>query len=291
MLLNKQILFLKNYKFNSLEDYKKSTFQNDLIELKKEFLDNDNQEMAKLTWCIETMYNIQYLYIQVWDELKKKNFYEAWCKLEKCEIALKNLQKHKTHLFEQLGFSEIFSLVLKLQNLYPYKLFMSPEILEKKVRCNICNSIVSMRNHCGHLIGEIYNGELCVRIVEDMEFLGVAMVEEPVQKYSVPFMTDEETGTQIDQYNYQLIKYLLEHYNDDIYGWDVHYTTKKYSIDYFKRTERNDKCPCESGKKFKNCCLPKKVVDMPHVEFIFKNFDSKKAYEMLQVNGEVYKNI
>ena len=47
---------------------------------------------------------------------------------------------------------------------------MSPEILEKKVRCNICNSIVSMRNHCGHLIGEIYNGELCVRSVEDMEF-------------------------------------------------------------------------------------------------------------------------
>lgn len=194
-------------------------------------------------------------------------------------------------MLEAFGFSEIFSLVLKLQNLYPYKLFMSPEILEKKVRCNICSSIVSMRKHCGHLIGEIYNGELCIRIVEDMEFLGIAMVEEPVQKYSVPFMKDEETGEQIDQYNYQLLEYLLEYYNDDIYGWDVHSTTKKYSINYFRKTKRNDTCPCESGKKFKNCCLPKKVVEMLHIEFIFKNFNSKTAYEMLQVNGETYKNV
>lgn len=291
MLLSKQINFLKNYQLNTLEDYKRSNLENDLIKLKKDFIATDNQEKAKLIWCLETMYKIQYLYIKVWDELKKKNFYEAWCNLERCEISLKNLQKHKTHLFEQFGFSEIFSLVLKLQNLYPYKLFMSPEILEKKVRCNICSSIVSIRNHCGHLIGEIYNGELCIRIVEDMEFLGVAMVEEPVQKYSVPFMKDVETDEQIDQYNYQLIEYLLEHYNDDIYGWDIHYTTKKYSIDYFKETKRNDKCPCGSGKKFKNCCLPKKVVEMPHVEFISKNFDSKKAYEMLQINGKIYKNV
>lgn len=26
-------------------------------------------------------------------------------------------------------------------------------------------------------------------------------------------------------------------------------TTQKYLV------ERNDKCPCESGKKFKNCCM------------------------------------
>ncbi len=290
MPLSKQITFLKNYKLNTLEDYKKSNTLSEFTELKKEFLLKDDQKNVKLIWCLETMYDIQYLYKQVWNELKKKNFYEAWCVLERCEIALKNLQKHKTHLFEQFGFSQILSLVLKLQNLYPYKLFMSPEILEKKVRCNICNSIVSMRNHCGHMIGEIYNGELCIRIVEDAEFLGVAMIEEPVQKYSVPFSKDEKTGKQIDQYNYQLLEYLLDHISNEFENWDVNNTTKKYSINYFKETNRNDKCPCGSGKKFKKCCLPKQEVEMPHIEFIFDNVEPGKAYTLLEIDGKRYKN-
>lgn len=77
MFPNKHIRFLKNYKLNILEEYKRTTLKNDLMKSKKELIACDDQEKAKLIWCVETMYDIQYLYIKVWNELKKKNFYEA----------------------------------------------------------------------------------------------------------------------------------------------------------------------------------------------------------------------
>lgn len=36
------------------------------------------------------------------------------------------------------------------------------------------------------------------------------------------------------------------------------YQNRKPSVREYKKIGRNDKCPCGSGKKFKNCCMNKK---------------------------------
>lgn len=45
-----------------------------------------------------------------------------------------------------------------------------------------------------------------------------------------------------------------------------------------KNTKRNDKCPCGSGKKFKQCCLKKYEVYANYFEFLkFVDYDNSKA--------------
>jgi hypothetical protein len=292
MPLTKHLVFLKKYKQTSVHEYEDSNILNELANLKKVYVSEQDEVNSKFICCLESMFRIQYSYKQVWEKLRKKSFYEAWCTLEQCEIGLKRLLKHKTEIFEEFGFSQIFSSVLKLQSLYPYRYFLSPEILEKKVRCNICGNIVSMRNHCGHIVGEIYNGEYCYRIVEDLEFLGISLVQEPVQKYSVAFSSDTKTGNKIDQFDYQLLEYLLDYIKTDFESWDVIKTTKKFSIEYFKEIDGNDKCPCGSDKIFKECCSSKNELEIQHYEFLFDRVpETCNPYTLLDLNGKKYKNV
>jgi len=151
--------------------------------------------------------------------------------------------------------------------LFPYKLFFSPEIIEHEKKCNICGKIISIRNPCGHEVGEIYNGEMCIRIVTKAEFISISLVESPLQKYSVPFMTDPKTGKTVDHYDYSLLENLLKILKSPFDEWDYKKTTKMYPHSKFKHIGRNENCPCGSGKKYKQCCLKREGVTLPHYEF------------------------
>jgi hypothetical protein len=68
-----------------------------------------------------------------------------------------------------------------------------------KKKCSVCDKDVSIRNPCGHFVGEIYNGEMCFRIVTEVKVLGMSLVENPGNKFYVMFIQDEKTGKQTDQ--------------------------------------------------------------------------------------------
>jgi hypothetical protein len=144
---------------------------------------------------------------------------------------------------------------------------MSPEILELEKICNICEKPISIRNPCGHRVGEIYNGELCIRIVTKVKLLAMAMVDSPIQKYSVPFLSDEKTGKSIDHYNYSLVKFLADRLQSPFHEWDVSWTKVRHPHSKFRSVGQDDPCPCESGKKYKECCLPEEGVLRPHCQF------------------------
>ncbi len=148
---------------------------------------------------------------------------------------------------------------------------MSPEILEHEKKCNICGRVISIRKPCNHEVGEIYNGDMCCRIVTKMNFLGISMVESPVLKYSVPFIDTEKTGEFVDHYNYSLLEYLIEMLLNPFEDWSFKLTSKIYPHSHYENHSRNDKCPCGSGAKYKKCCLQKDGVELPHYEFVIPN--------------------
>ncbi len=156
-----------------------------------------------------------------------------------------------------------------LQSLYPYRLFISPEILELEKCCSICKKPISIRNPCGHRVGEIYDGEYCHRDVTQCKFLSISMVDDPVQKYSVPFLVDPNTGEKNDHYNYSVVEYLVKRWPSPFHDWRVEWTTALHPKEKFGQLGSNDKCPCESGNKYKDCCLERKGILRPHCEFIF----------------------
>jgi hypothetical protein len=211
---------------------------------------------------------VQRFFIEAFRRLKRGEFYDGWCALERAEIELSFLLPHMSEGNREFHLELMARLIPRLQSLFPYKIFASPEILELAKVCSICQKQISIRRPCGHRVGEIYGGEMCIRIVTDLKFLGVAMVKSPVQKYSVVFLPGND-GNSRDHYDYSLVKFLADRLESPFHDWDVQWTRIRHPHSRFAHIGRNDDCPCESGKKYKKCCLPESGVLRPHAQLTF----------------------
>lgn len=246
---------------------------NSLDSLKREAVQSGNQDVAKYIWCLETILTIQRQYVEAFQGMQTGQFYSAWGLLERVEIEIDALISHfdwnKNKNRYQLDFIDKHT--LKYQSLYPYKYFISPAMLIKEACCSICGQRITLHSDCGHRIGEIYDGEMCAREITKADVLEMSIVTQPVQKYSVLFISDPKTGETVDQYNYSLVKYAARGTRSPFDRWDVEFTTILRPHSEFKDVGRNDLCPCQSGEKYKRCCLGKEGVETPHANFYFSN--------------------
>ncbi|HHT03505.1 MAG TPA: zinc chelation protein SecC [Bacteroidales bacterium] len=257
------------------QNYSLEQFDSELQKIKEEYVKDDNQEVAKQIWIYQTIIEIHKLIINAFNLLKAKDYYNGWCQLERIEITIGSLKKHFLYDKEQYKLWHIEKSVKNLQVIFPYRLFGSSELLKKKKKCSVCDKEISIRSNCGHIVGEIYNGEMCHRIVTDVEVLGMALVENPGNKFSVMFMSDEKTGEQIDQYNYDTVDYLFEHIENPYEFWDLEVSQRIGAKEDYGNVGRNEPCVCGSGKKFKKCCGLNIGKKYPHYEFIVRNPSSK----------------
>ena len=239
--------------------------------LKEKSIQENSEEKAKEIWVLEQIAEIQQGYQIIFNALKSREYYEAWCDLERLEIKFQGLKKHFSYNEEEYKLAFIEKCITNLQAIYPYSLFFSSEIVELEKKCNICNKVLSVRNPCNHKVGEIYKGEYCLRIISDFKVIGVAIVNNPVHKYSVAFFKDETTGDTKDQYNYVAIDYLMNRLNSTFEDWDLEIEYKFIPHEYFSGYGTDDFCPCNSGDKYNECCLSNPGVRHLNYEFIVKN--------------------
>ncbi len=227
----------------------------------------DDQSTAKRIWCLESAFFIQDGFISAFRSLKSHDYYDAWCTLERIEIRAGFLHPHLPDP-RPFRLDFIAEKTSAIQKLFPYKLFFSPELIELEKRCTICDDVVSIRKTCGHRVGQIYDGRLASRRVTDVKLLGIAAVERPVQKYSVAFLSDPETGERRDQYDYSLVRFLSNGLASPFHGWRATETRARHPHRFFSHIGKHDACPCESGQKYKFCCFKNKQgVLRPHWEF------------------------
>jgi len=255
---------------NNFSARESEPYLNALAVLKEQAVKNNDQPLAKTIWCYETVLKIQDQYIIAYFQMKASEFYQAWCSLARVELGLHFLSKHFQDKNNEYYISFVEKHTLQYQLLYPYKIFLSPEILEIEKKCSICNKVVTPFNPCEHRTGEIYNGIKCARVVTKSEFLGTAFVENPVQKYSVPFIPDQNNGEPKDHYNYASVNYLIKRVRSPFHAWDVKHIMTRLPHSRYSHIGRNASCPCESGKKYKHCCLKEDGVLRPHEEFYFE---------------------
>lgn len=229
---------------------------------KQELLAVSDQVGAKNVWILETILSIQQQYLAIFTLLKKKEYYKAWQELECCGIKITALSRHYDYKNDKAIFF-IDRYVKKYQSLYPYKLFSSIEMIHDEVLCSICKKRITPRSFCGHINGEIYDGELCYRIITKAKVLGISIVNNPVHKSAVFFPGNESKDT----YNYDPLDYLLSHLNSPFSRWDVSITKKECPINKFYQVKQNDPCPCGSKKKYQNCCINNKTIVVNHYYF------------------------
>jgi hypothetical protein len=229
---------------------------------------NDQRYLEKLN-VTRSILLVQDFFFEAFLQIKEGLFYEGWCSLEKAESESESFRLSEKEKREDRYFTEfIREKIRAIQILYPYKIFGSPEFVTKK-KCSICDGVLSPRNPCGHIPGKIYDRKLCEVVIDDLEFISLSMVENPVQKYSVPFAKDEKTGEEFDHYDYSTVRYLFEKLTTPFDRWSFKKSRRLVRNYEIQKQSRNEKCICGSGKKYKKCCIDKERLEIPHIQFSF----------------------
>lgn len=240
-----------------------SNVEKSILLLKEQAIKEKDEILANKLWYLNSILNIQKLYISMYN-LLKNNIYDdyekAWNLREQIDIALSH-HRNKEYYDKNYAYLKFINYVIKnIKPLFPYKFFSSREMIIKKEKCSICGKTRCIRNDCGHKPGEVYMGELCCNIVEDAEFKGIAIVENPEDEYTI-------LKTEGTKFNYEVLAFLMKGLNSPFDRWDLRKTQIKN--DKFKKVGRNQQCPCGSGKKYKRCCLNTDNEIIPHYEIIY----------------------
>lgn len=222
-------------------------FRDSLGAIKGAAVEAGDETLAKACWCLETIGSAQDQFIAAFLRGKQDDFYGCWCALEQAELRIHFLREHFPIEDNRFGLEHINLHVPRFQALFPYKVFLSPGMVVRKALCSICNQPFKLRGGCQHVVGEIYGGKSCSRLITDVEMLEVSLVDTPVQKYSVPF------GPEIT-YDYGTVRYILAGLRSPWHGWNAERSEIITANEGYPGTQRNERCPCNSGKKYKACC-------------------------------------
>lgn len=114
------------------QKYSLEEFNADLQVIKGIYVKENKQEEAKQIWIYQTIIKVHKLFIEAFNLLKSKQYYQGWCQLERIEITIRDLKKHFLYDKEQYKLWQIEKTVKNLQVIFPYRLFGSSEILKKK---------------------------------------------------------------------------------------------------------------------------------------------------------------
>jgi hypothetical protein len=229
-----------------------------------------NEKKANDCWLELEILKLNILFIQAFHNIKSQNYREAWEELEKCEIKYGFISNNATEdLLNSSKLEFIKDKVPKLQSLYPYCMFISPGFKVGYYTCSICDHKVRPRSRCEHKKGKVYNGEVCLHVVHDIEMLEISIVTKPVQKYSV--MHDDST------LDFTLLNSLFKYLNNAFEYWDLDRTTRKFPIDRFGSVAESENCPCQSEKTFQDCCIEKEEIEIPHIDFMFSKSLPKES--------------
>lgn len=236
-----------------------------IVLLKGLAISDGNEPLAKDLWCMQQVAKIHLEFLLAFAQMKAEEFYQAWCTLERVEIELSFLERHFDISQETFRLVFVKQQTEHFQSLFPYHIFFSPEMIIREKRCTICNSVLTLRSSCGHVTGEIYGGEMRGVRVTGGEFIGMALVKNPVQKYSVAFVN----GKDEDNYDYFMVNNVVTRLKSAFDSWEPKWEKRLYPHSAFKGVGRNCLCPCKSGLKYKKCCLQKEGVLIDHCHVIF----------------------
>ena len=243
----------------------------DIRRIKSDAIKNKDEKTANICWCFETAYEIQKLYLSVFTQLKDGEYEKAWGNLETIEILAYNFNKHASNYIHKSASSDfyidwILKKVRAFQKVYPYKLFFSRECIIKKSHCSICGKPTLLRSGCNHVPGNLYMGELCNRVVDDMELVALALVENPEDKYALLHIQGQE-------FDYKALDLLMENLDGPYDIWELQ--IKNVLRPEYRGINQNSMCPCGSNQKYKDCCYGTSNELMEHYHFIFTKYCTK----------------
>ena len=259
------LLEIKESLSQNSEDFDPSIL--DAIEvLRKDAIDRSDEKTANYMWCLRQVYRIKKNYTLAYKDLIAQKYENAWEAFNISDMELSFLEEQEevdvSSFPRRYGLDFIKLMIPRYQKLFPYQFFFSRESIIKEEKCSICGKRISLRHGCGHKVGHLYMGEQCCRKVTDIQFLGLSIVTDPFDKYSVLQIQGQE-------YNYEMLELLMKNLHSPYDPWyleEIPVIKEEY-----KNLGRNIPCPCGSGKKYKNCCMGTKKIYTTHYKITLLN--------------------
>lgn len=172
------------------------TIQNylkELSELKSEFVKRNLENEANLVYCIEnSLLAIDYE-LQMLVHLKEDKMAEAWDNLVRAQVIYGTVISNSPFQSEE-NENYLNRLERYEKLLFPNLYFQSVGGIIKESHCSICNQ---KSGKCDHIKGKLYKGELCTRVITDIELEEVSLVENPANKHC-RVISIEQNGKAID---------------------------------------------------------------------------------------------
>ena len=240
-----------------------SDVANEIEKHRKTAIQDSNEDKANHCWCLAQILKIQVNYVSAVQYLKNKEYEKAWLDFDLADTNISLLENNFDISIDddKYHMQVILRMIKEYQKLFPYHYFTSRECFIKSERCSICGKPITFRKSCGHKIGKLYMGEICLREVTELEFKAFAIVKDPYDKYAYIKINDME-------YNYDNLDELMTYVSSPYDEFRV--DKVKIKKPEYKNIGRNDKCPCGSGKKYKKCHLGSKDELMDHYKVTIK---------------------
>jgi hypothetical protein len=138
-------------------------------------------------------------------------------------------------------------------------------MVKEEAECSLCGKSIDSFE-CEHIAGELYRGRQAYGIVKLIKQLDeVSFVLNPADKRCTVQISDTS-----EQFNG--VAYLAQGMRDKVLEPlsfnHVEFKKIRKPNDEIPVVDRNEPCPCGSGKKFKKCCIDKSYIETTHVVII-----------------------
>lgn len=199
-------------------------------------------------------------YSQFWRKLLNKEFSSSWNSLQDSLDLLRLIKR-----FSAINIVFFENQLLELEKAYPYNIFLSIGATFEYFKCSLCGLDIDSIE-CPHMQGELYGGKMAQAIAQNMiEASHISLVPVPKDKRCV--VAYEDTVEQ-----FKLVRELANLINTEkfkIFDFvELQFSTKFILNPNYVKLGRNEPCYCQSGKKFKKCCILKRFIEDKHVDFM-----------------------
>jgi hypothetical protein len=196
----------------------------------------------------------------LWHQIKSLRFSESWSTLQNVFDLIRQIKR-----FSTIDVSAIEDQLYALETLYPYNIFFSIGAVVERFDCSICGHDIDSFE-CTHRRGELYRGQVAIAIARNIVQLDhVAMVEQPVDKRCVISYKNDAPQFSVVRY----LANLLSNRSLTVLRFSGAVWAKRIiSNERHREMGRNELCYCDSGRKYKKCCIGKASVEQDHVQII-----------------------
>jgi hypothetical protein len=155
------------------------TIKQKAVSLKEEMINIKDEGHANIMLSMENLIDATINELKMWIAIKEEDIDKAWYFIITAQGAVRTaLQSHNIATnFNGENYANKLYLLEKL--LFPPQLFSSIEFIIKSAKCSICEKEYG---ECEHIVGKVYMGQMCIKIIEKSVLTGISYVDEPANK-------------------------------------------------------------------------------------------------------------